>query len=114
MSQLPNQEYAHVPPEKLTNYLLDLTHKHGKSKAQFFLAFGFTIDAWEQFAEALIQLAQSNPVTTITQTPHGMHYVVDGILKTPDERNPKIRTIWKILSGQANPSLVTAYPLHKE
>jgi hypothetical protein len=31
---VPNCENAVVPTDKITNYLLDMTHPHGKSKAK--------------------------------------------------------------------------------
>lgn len=111
MSDLPNAERAIVPELKITRYLLDLTSKHGKSKAQFFLAFGFTIDAWEVMAAALKQHAQAHPVASTRETPYGLHYSIEGQINTPDGRNPQVRTVWKIETGEFIPSFVTAYPL---
>jgi hypothetical protein len=56
---LPNVGKAELPKSKVANYLLDLTNENGKTKARFFLAFGFTIDAWETMAQALIHHAGS-------------------------------------------------------
>ncbi len=38
---LPNCERAWVMPEKITEYLLSMTHRRGRQKAGFFLRFGF-------------------------------------------------------------------------
>lgn len=110
MSKLPNANEAIVPPLKLTHYLLDLTSKQGKAKAQFFLAFGFTIEAWQVMADALRLHAVSYDVATIRETPYGVHYVIEEALETPDGRNPNIKTVWKILNEEQVPSFVTAYP----
>lgn len=55
--KLPNHEACVVPEAKIVRYLLDLEHKDGGSKAEFFLAFGFTIEVWEVRANALKQHA---------------------------------------------------------
>lgn len=39
--KLPNAHLAFVEPEKITDYLLNATHRYGASKAQFFAGFGF-------------------------------------------------------------------------
>jgi hypothetical protein len=38
--KLPNHEHALVPQEKITGYLLSLTHRDGRHKAAFFVSFG--------------------------------------------------------------------------
>jgi hypothetical protein len=108
--KLPNGDRAVVPPAKITRYLLDLNSEQGKSKATFFLAFGFTIERWEVMVTALRQHAIVCDVTTTRQTERGIHYVVEGALQTPDGRNPQVRTVWKIERGELVPGFVTAYP----
>ena len=111
MSKLPNSDKAIVPETKITRYLLDLSSKHGKSKAKFFLAFGFTIDRWEELAIALKQHAIRYDVASTRETLYGIHYNIEGALETPDERNPQIQSVWKIEEAETVPTLVTAYPL---
>ena len=111
MSKLPNGEHAIVLLEKITRYLLDLTSKQGKPKAQFFLAFGFTIETWETMATALKQHAITHEIASTRETPYGIHYNVEGELETPDNRNPQVRSVWKIEKGETVPVLVTAYPV---
>ena len=50
---MPNAEKALVEREKITEYLLSTTNPSGRSKAFFFLRFGFSVDSWDVFAEAL-------------------------------------------------------------
>ena len=52
--KLPNAERAVVPSRKITHYLLLTTHRDGQHKAEFFHSFGFTIEAWESLASALL------------------------------------------------------------
>ena len=110
MAKLPNGDRAIVPEMKITRYLLDLTSKQGKSKAQFFIAFGFTMEAWEVLADALRSHAVTYDIAATRETPYGVHYVIEGALETPDGRNPIIKTVWKILDDEQIPSFVTAYP----
>jgi len=49
---LPNYAQAVVPERKITEYLLSLTHRDGRSKAAFFMRFSFTADNWEGLADA--------------------------------------------------------------
>lgn len=111
MGKLPNGDRAIVPEAKITRYLLDLTSKEGKAKARFFIAFGFTRDAWEMLAEALKQHALAHAVASTRKTAYGIHYNVEGELQTPDARNHQVRSVWKIGMGETVPALVTAYPL---
>jgi hypothetical protein len=111
--RLPNAEQARVAPEKTWGYLLDTGHPDGGPKADFFLRFGFTRERWQIFADALRAHALVNEVIDIEETPNGMKYVVDGILETPDGRNPRAWTVW-MLSGDSNtPRFVTAYPARR-
>jgi len=72
--KLQNVGKAEVPKSKVVNYLLDLTNENDKTKARFFLAFGFTVDAWEVMAQALKNPASSHKVTKIEdRPPSGVH-----------------------------------------
>lgn len=56
--KLPNVENALVPKPKITDYLLSFTHRDGRSKAQFFIRFGFSAENWETLANALLHHAE--------------------------------------------------------
>ena len=108
---LPQFEQVIIPQRKLTEYLLSRTHRDGRSKATFFESFGFTIEAWEVLADALRRHAAEHDVVTTEETPFGMSYTVEGALLAPDGRQPLVRVVWFIETGEAIPRLVTAYPL---
>ena len=59
--------------------------------------------------DALRDHAIKNLVEKTVSFPYGVRYVVEGEL--PDERNPLVRSVWIIETGQELPRLVTAYPL---
>jgi hypothetical protein len=108
--KLPNGENALVEREKIIGYLLNLSHRYGVSKAQFFMKFGFRVEAWEILADALREHGQRHEVRRTSQTPFGPRYEVEGALSTPDGKNPLVRTVWQLDEGQIAPRLITAYP----
>jgi len=109
--KLPYLSKAIVPKEKITGYLLSLTHSDGRSKAQFFLAFGFSVAKWQEMATALIAHATQYEVAKIQDSPFGKRYVIEGAMLMPDGRQPQVRTVWFIEEGETVPRFVTAYPL---
>lgn len=74
---------------------------------------GFTVKAWEIFADALRRLAASSSFTMRMNSPHGTKYIVDGPLATPVGKVLQVRTIWIVDQGANYPRLVTAYPYEK-
>jgi hypothetical protein len=113
MSKLSNAESAHVDLPKIAGYLLSQAHPRGRLKAAFFLRFGFRTDQPGVLAQALLNHARSHDLAGSVETAYGMHYIVDGVLETPDKRNPVIRSIWVIKTGETLPRFVTATPVRK-
>ncbi len=111
--RLPHYQEAIVPEGKITGYLLSLSHPDGRSKARFFFRFGFTPEAWEVLAEALRRHAAGHPVAGIEASPFGTRYVIEGIISAPDGREPLIRVVWFVETGEQIPRFVTAYPLSR-
>jgi hypothetical protein len=109
---MPNARQCMVEDEKLSGYLLNIDHEHGRAKAIFFLAFGFTESDLSTFRAALQQHPISNHVSKKVRNEFGQKYLVTCILQTPDGRNPCINTVWIEEDGGA-PRLVTAYPNNK-
>ena len=108
--KLPNAHLAVVERDKVLGYLLDAGHLYGASKARVFRSFGFKLQAWEIFADALREHGQTHRVIKELSTPFGPRYEVEGKLRTPDGRNPHIRSVWQVDKGQLAPRLITAYP----
>lgn len=109
--KVPNPELLAVEREKVVNYLLNLTHRVGGPKAVFFYRFGFRSVEWEVLAEALKIHGRQCDVRGRLESVHGIRYEVDGVLDTPDGRQPIVRTVRQIDEGSAAPRLITAYPL---
>lgn len=107
---LPNRFQAYVPFEKLIAYLLSETHAVGKAKATFFRALGFNEANMYLLEYGLLTLAHSTPAQEVIPSPHGVKYVIEGILETPRGTAPRIRTVWILEPGETAPRFVTAYP----
>lgn len=107
---LPNANNAQVEQKKITEYLLCKSHPDGRNEAIFFSQFGFTLDNWELLAESLRKLGVAHNVTKVVESDFGTRYSVDGVLETPDGRNPNVRTVWIIAQYSTKPRLITAHP----
>ena len=87
--RLPNAERARVEREKITDYLLSIPNPGGRSKAAFFLSFGFSADSWENLAEAVRLHGRSHGVVRTVETVHGPRYCVDGVIENTRRAQPK-------------------------
>ena len=81
------------PTGKITGYLLNTEHLYGASKARFFVEFGFRQEVWEDLAAALKEHGQRHEVASVRETEFGVRYAMDGVLRVPDNRQPRVRTI---------------------
>ena len=108
---LPQAEEAVVPQDKIEHYLLNPGHPIGGSKAVFFQRFGFSREQSRVLADALRQHARANPVADSVSDVDGTTYLVEGPLETPSGRQPRLRTVWLVETGQLAPRFITAYPL---
>ena len=111
--KLPHSERAFVRPEKITRYLLAEDHPVGRHKANFFISFGFSLSSWHRLETALLQHASQHEVAQVETTPFGVSYAIDGPLPTPDGRNPQVKTVWFMETGQTVPYFITAHPLKR-
>ncbi len=111
MAKIPGIENAHVEMSKISDYLLATTHPDGRSKAEFFMRFGFTSKNKDALIGALLGIARDNEVAEVVESAFGTRYVIDGPLQSPDGRAPAVRTIWIIENERPAPRLVTAYPM---
>ena len=111
MIRLQSAEEADVPMAKIVRYLLNPSHRSGKSKARFFLSHGFTADQWQRLAAALRDHAKDNEITKREPTPLGERVVVEGPMHLADGVVASVRVIWFVESGERTPRLATAYPI---
>jgi hypothetical protein len=98
-----------VEERKIKDYLLSEERSGGK--AGFFAAFGFTGAQWARLRHALRQHAATYEVASVSETDHGVKFIIEGEIATPDGRSPLVRAVWIIDAGRDTPRFVTAYPL---
>lgn len=109
--KLPNREKAYIPEEKLTHYILSETHADGKLKAKLFRKFGFTETNISLLEKSLLNVAYTQELKDIVESIHGIKYVIDGKIKTPNDKILKIRTVWILEPNKNAPRFVTTYPV---
>ena len=111
MSALPYADNLRVDCAKIVDYLL--SPSNGRGKADFFMRYGFTAEAWEVLAESLMVQARRFPVVSAVDSSYGTRYSVDGEVDTPSGRKPfpRIRTVWILEPGSTGPRLITAHPI---
>lgn len=109
--KLPYRKNAIIKREKLTNYLLSLTHEKGKSKAKFFRRIGFNEMSTEEFEKELLKVGKSNDVVKIDEEKAEIvvKYTIDGLIDSPNGKRYKVRTVWAIPVDTKIPHLVSAY-----
>jgi hypothetical protein len=111
--RLPGIDRAEVSETKIVKYLLSATHRAGKSKAAFFMQYGFDPERWEELGRALKQHAMDNEITREERTMFGTRYVIDGLLQAPDGRSLNVRTAWFIDNEGDAPRFITTHPLRR-
>ena len=71
--QLPNRALAVIAQEKLTEYLLNISHKRGGTKARLLGQFGYTVHNWGQL-EADIRSGLETDVAVVRTPDYGIRY----------------------------------------
>ena len=108
--KLPGGARAFVEERKIRDYLLNLEHPDGMTKARYFIGRGYRRDSWRQLADDLRQHGLQNEVQTTIESPFGTRYSVVGFLETPSGERVRLVSVWIVEKGTAEPRLVTAYP----
>lgn len=109
---IPRELRTVVSRDKVQDYLLSPQHPIGRTKALFFNAFGFRAEHPEVMEFALHEHGRYSELASEERTTIGRRFVAEGILRSPDGRNPLVRSVWYCSNGQ-DAHLVTAYPLRK-
>lgn len=110
MPRVPNAEQAIIDPRKFTEYLLDQSSEQGSPKAKFLEGFGFTMERQKALRRALVLHLRTYEFAETHEREHGQVFEVVGPLSTPDGRNPYVKVVWIVRSGEERPRLVTLVP----
>jgi hypothetical protein len=100
-----------VRPAKLSRYLLDVDHIHGRAKAAFFIRHGFSVAAPADLGHALCQHGRDGSLAGVRRDAFGLIFEVDGGVLTPRNRVMRIRSVWSVQDGREHlADFVTAFP----
>ncbi|MEX2172078.1 MAG: DUF6883 domain-containing protein [Pirellulales bacterium] len=108
--KLPNAEHAIIAEDKLAEYLLDLDHRRGGTKAKLLHLLGYEVQHWQQLADDLRQQHLMTDVVEERDTVWGRRYEVVAPLTGPTGDTVLFRSIWQIDLGSNRPRLITMYP----
>lgn len=106
---IPDAERATVNREKVCDYLLNLDHPDGGSKAIWFCALGYHQVEWETLARDLLEIAKTCRQFKTEHSPHGVKYIAEGTITRPNKRPVRVLTVW-IVEQDSPPRLVATYP----
>lgn len=100
-----------IAPDKITDYLLNVHHVEGGSKARWFLARGFRVDHPEQLAMHLAGQAFANwPGSAVLAPPHGTKHRIVAPIVCPDGSRPLVLAIWMVEEDETTARFITARP----
>jgi len=106
---IPEAHRAVVEDAKVRDYLLNLSHPDGGSKAIWFHSLGYHRDKWQDLANDLLDIAQNCMTFDTEITRFGVKYKVVGTVGRSEHRPGVVLTVW-IVEDKDPPRLVTAYP----
>jgi hypothetical protein len=108
--KVPNADQAIIGQDKLCNYLLNLAHRRGTSKAKLLLAMGYRPDHWQQLEADIRSQHLTAEVESTGDTDYGTRYDILAPLRGPSARAVIFRSVWQIDTGTQVPRLITMYP----
>lgn len=107
---VPNADRAIIAAEKLTGYLLNMSHKRGSAKARLVLSFGYRSDNPRALEGDLRSQHLSVDVTGTSTNAYGVVYEIEGPIKTPSGRVVRFCSVWQVDTGTEVPRFITLYP----
>jgi hypothetical protein len=107
---VPNADRAIIAAEKLTAYLLNMSHKRGAAKARLLLGVGYRSDAPHLLESDWRAQHLSLEVTRTHENPYGVVYEIEGPIKTPSGRSVRFCSVWQVDTGTDVPRFITMCP----
>jgi len=91
---IADADHAIVATEKVRDYLLNLEHPDGGSKAVWFHSLGYARDQWQLLADDLLAIARDSDDFDTETTRFGIKYKAAGSVGRPNHQPGNIRTVW--------------------
>ena len=108
--RIPNADRAIIAAEKLSAYLLNVSHKRGGPKARLLLNVGYRSDDPQSLESDLRTQHLSLHVTRSSKNAYGVVYEIEGPIRTPGGRNVRFCSIWQVDTGTDEPRFITMFP----
>lgn len=108
--KVPNADRAIVAADKLTGYLLNVSHKRGGPKARLLLGVGYRSDNPQSLESDLRVQHLSLDVTRTHHNAYGVVYEIEGPIRTPNGRIVRFCSVWQVDTGTDVPRFITMYP----
>jgi hypothetical protein len=108
--KLPNAAYAIIDQAKIVDYLLDVDHPHGGSKAKLLLSLGYSAGSWSRLESDLRAAHLDEEVIDTGHTLWGQRYEIVAPITGPSGDTVLFRSVWQIDLGTNRPRLITMYP----
>jgi hypothetical protein len=106
---VPNADRAIIAPDKITWYLLNVSHKRGGPKARLLLSVGYRPDDPQRLESDLRTQHLSLDVTRTSENAYSVVYEIEGPIRTPGGRNVRFCSIWQVDTGTDVPRFITMY-----
>lgn len=108
--KLPNADKAVIAQHKLCDYLLNLAHRRGGSKAKLLLAMGYSSHKGQQLEADLRAQHLAADVDCEADSDYGKRYEIVAPLCGPNGWDVRFRSVLQIDAGTDYPRLITMYP----
>jgi hypothetical protein len=99
-----------IAPEKLRDYILNLSHSEGESKARFLEEMGYKQTEWQKLEKALREQHLTVEISVGKASIFGTKYEIVAPLIGPNGKKRWIRSIWIIRKGENMARFVTLIP----
>jgi len=107
--QIPGADRAVISEEKIVEYLLNLDHPDGASKARVLARAGFDL-AWPQeLSQALREQHLACDARGGRESPFGKKYKITAPLTGP-AGTVAVTSVWMVRKGESSPRLITLVP----
>jgi hypothetical protein len=107
--RIPNADHAIIAEEKIVQYLLNLEHVDGASKARVLAHAGFHAGNFRELEVALREQHLTLDAETGKPSPFGVKYEISASLAGP-KGSVLVKSIWMIKNDDSFPCLITLVP----
>lgn len=99
-----------IAPEKLRDYILNLSNPDGESKARYLMQIGYKQTQWQVLEKDLREQHLSLEALPGKQSIYGVKYEIVAPLAGPNGQRRWIRSVWMIRKGESVARFVTLIP----